>query len=235
MGAFDGAANAACGVDLYRRVHSGGGRSFKSSARDDALDVLGASRDDISVGSRRFDSSFLLAMEISILQAGSPPELIWPSPYLKKISVRQSLWPSPGQWLFFLAAQEDSPNSAPMWNTTRLGPNGQTSMNSWPGFLGHPGEDLSVAALADRMAMSRAILRGSFAARPDRRRPDLSTEHGLTRPAANSSKPPYRSQPSPRNAASATPNACGALFNACLTLVRMTTGHDFDHPRLCEV
>ncbi len=77
---------------------------------------------------------FSLAMEISILQAGSPPESIWPSPYLKKISVRQSLWPSPGQWLFFLAAQEDSLNLAPMWNTTRLGPNGQTSMNSWPGF-----------------------------------------------------------------------------------------------------
>ena len=101
-------------------------------------------------------------------------------------------------------------------------------------ILGHPGEDLSVAALADRMAMSPAVLRGSFAARPDRRRPDLSIEHGPTPPAANSSKPPYRSQRSLRNAASATPNACDALFSAYLMLVHTTTGRYFDHPRLCE-
>ena len=36
MGAFNGAGNTAGGVDLYGRIHPGGGRPFELPVRDDA-------------------------------------------------------------------------------------------------------------------------------------------------------------------------------------------------------
>ena len=101
-------------------------------------------------------------------------------------------------------------------------------------ILGHPGEDLGVPALADRMGMSRAISRGCFAARPERRRHGLPNGRGPRRPAANSNKPLYRSRPSLSDAASAMPNACGAPFSAFSISVRRTTGLGFDRPCLLE-
>ena len=49
MGGFDGAAGAAGGVDLYRRIHLGGGGPLASSARDDALVVFRTPRDGLPV------------------------------------------------------------------------------------------------------------------------------------------------------------------------------------------
>jgi len=103
-----------------------------------------------------------------------------------------------------------------------------TELQAW--ILAHPGEDLSVAALADRMAMSERNFARLFRSEtgdtpaqfPERARADA--------PAANSNKLSCRSRPSPRNADSAMPNACGAPFSVFSMSVRTTTGRDFDQP-----
>ena len=58
MGAFNSAAGAARGVDLHRRVHTGGGRPLESSACDDALDVFRTPRQGVSISSGGFESPF---------------------------------------------------------------------------------------------------------------------------------------------------------------------------------
>ena len=78
----------------------------------------------------------------------------------------------------------------------------------------------------------RAILLGSFAARPGRRRRILPNGRGPMRPALNSNKRSCRSRASPRNVASAMPNACGAPFSAFSMSVRTITGRGSDH--LCS-
>ena len=131
----DRAANAARGLALrHGRVQFWGTGFLNSSARDDALDVVGASRDDLSVGSCRSLVFFSLAMEISTLQAGLQRESISPLLYWKKMSVRQLLSPSLVRWLFFPAAREDSLNLALILNAMRSCLNDQTSMNCRPGF-----------------------------------------------------------------------------------------------------
>ena len=99
-------------------------------------------------------------------------------------------------------------------------------LQAW--IMEHPGDDLSVEALADRMAMSPRNFARLF--HSETGETPAPNGRGPTPPAASSNKPSCRSRQSPSNAASAIANACDAPFNAFSTSVRTTIGPGFDRP-----
>ena len=94
----------------------------------------------------------------------------------------------------------------------------------------HPKADLSVPALAERMAMSPRNFSRLF-----HRETELTPAQFAEQVRADAARCKLEQtflpiSPSPRNAGSLIPSACGARFNAFSTPAQPITGHDFDQP-----
>ena len=151
MGASDGAAGAARSVSLYWRIYFGGRGPLELTTRNDALDVFRHTRSGISVDTSRSQPPLRTRREYLLfgrITAGIDLALaLVEEDHGREIALAVArmmvVFPRrPGGQSQFSAHIK--------WEAKNRPDIGE--LQAW--ILGHPGADLSVSALADRMAMS---------------------------------------------------------------------------------
>jgi transcriptional regulator GlxA family with amidase domain len=140
MRPFDGAQGAACGVDLHRSVRFGGRGPLASAACDDALDVFGGPRGCIPFENIYSSGGITAGIDLALA--------------LVEEDVGQEIALAVARTVVVFPRRPGGQSQFSTYMTFRdvaKRPDIQ-ELVAW--ILGHPGEDLSVQTLADRMGMS---------------------------------------------------------------------------------